>query len=135
MAGFIIKPAIFFTQYHFKQKKRASTICRSSKLGRQDSPFHEKTSCFFLSRAASSLTVPSVKLCPSNATPARIFGSLIRFESRYFILLNIILNKKKELLQFVEALSWVGRIRTCGMTAPKAVVLPLDDDPILYMIS
>lgn len=43
--------------------------------------------------------------------------------------------QKKELLQFVEALIWVGRIRTCGMTAPKAVVLPLDDDPILYMTS
>lgn len=26
-------------------------------------------------------------------------------------------------------LSWDDRIRTCGMTAPKAVVLPLDDVP------
>ena len=27
---------------------------------------------------------------------------------------------------------WTDRIRTCGMMAPKAIVLPLDDGPIYH---
>ena len=45
----------------------------------------------------------------------------------YSVLIKFLLNKKG--LPFAEVLSWDDRIRTCGMTAPKAVVLPLDDVP------
>ena len=132
MAGF--KPAIFFTQYHFKQKKELLPFVEALIWVGRIRPSTKKPPVFslqggFFAHSSIRETVPLKCYASSHFRVAHSLRIPLFYSTQYHF------KQKKELLLFVEALSWVCRIRTCGMTAPKAVVLPLDDDPILYMIS
>ena len=71
-------------------------------------------------RRLRSLSGTSCALNPEIAPHcSRFRGRSLRFES---------CRPKKNAPEW-EHFFWVDRIRTCGMTAPKAVGLPLADDP------
>ena len=81
--------------------------------------------------ASVRFRAPPVPESEKKLRTARFFFPTTHYVSNPVAPASIFYNKKKEFPDFFRKLflRWVDRIRTCGMTAPKAVGLPLADDP------
>lgn len=109
----------------------AQTSVITTVLGRQDSAFQSRTSCALLPCRLRSLPPPSLAAHPRTCSALTTFRIL---PAQRFLPSNVPFKREKATVLSLGDLlilrRWAGRIRTCGMKAPKAFVLPLDDGPI-----
>ena len=84
--------------------------------------------------APSAAPTLAAACIPARFSPVGALVSVRILPAQRFLLSNVPFKREKATVLSLGDLlilrRWAGRIRTCGMKAPKAFVLALDDGPI-----
>ena len=121
---------IFFNIDALKKKPFSVFEERFYNWADRSSPRRSQTSCLLPLRRLRSLNSTSCRVFPKKKAPTRL--AFFRAAHSVSNPVGKFIFKIKKTFSFLKKafLSWADRIRTCGMRAPKARVLPLDDGPM-----